>query len=89
MVAQMLNMLEPYDLGSMGWHSAAAIHLIVEAERRAFADRAEHLGDPDYYHVPVDMLIDKKYAKMRFGDAPVVVWTVTCSRNTFFAPISR
>lgn len=68
LVVQMLNMLEPFDLASMGWGSAAAIHVMVEAERRAYADRAEHLGDPDYYDVPVAMLIDKRYARLRFAD---------------------
>ncbi len=68
LVQQMLNMLEPYDLASMGWGSAAAVHLMVEAERRAYADRAEHLGDPDFYEVPAVMLIDKAYARQRFAD---------------------
>lgn len=63
---EMLNMIEPYDVRSMGWGSAAAIHLMVEAERRAYADRAQHLGDMDYYDVPLDMLLSKQYAKHRF-----------------------
>jgi len=71
LVLQMLNMLEPYDLGSMGWGSSEAIHLMIEAERRAYADRAEHLGDSDFYDVPLDMLVDKKYAKSRFSDFDV------------------
>lgn len=68
LIAQILNMLEPYDLKSMGWGSSEIVHIMVEAERRAYADRAEHLGDSDYYDVPVEMLIDKKYAKYRFND---------------------
>jgi gamma-glutamyltranspeptidase/glutathione hydrolase len=68
LIIQMLNMLEPLDLSGMGWGSAAAIHAMVEAERRAYADRAKHLGDPDYYDVPISMLTDKSYARMRFGD---------------------
>lgn len=68
LIVQMLNMLEPYDIGAMGWGSAAAIHLMVEAERRAYADRAEHLGDPDFYEVPIDLLTDKDYARRRFSD---------------------
>ncbi len=68
LIAQMLNMIEPFDTGRMGWGSAEVIHLMVEAERRAYADRAEHLGDPDYYDVPVDMLTDKAYARARFSD---------------------
>ena len=58
LVVQMLNMLESHDLASLGWGSAASIHLLVEAQRRAYADRAKHLGDPDFYDVPMMMLID-------------------------------
>lgn len=68
LVVQMLNMLEPYDVKAMGWGSAELIHLMLEAQRRAFADRARHLGDPDYYNVPIDMLISKDYARARFSD---------------------
>jgi gamma-glutamyltranspeptidase/glutathione hydrolase len=52
----------------MGWGSATTIHHMVEAERRAYADRAQHLGDPDYYAVPLSMLLDKEYAKQRFAN---------------------
>jgi gamma-glutamyltranspeptidase / glutathione hydrolase len=68
LLVQMLNMLEPYDVAAKGYGSAAAIHLMVEAARRAYADRAEHLGDPDYYPVPVEMLTSKDYARHRFAD---------------------
>jgi gamma-glutamyltranspeptidase/glutathione hydrolase len=68
LVLQMLNMLEPFDLKAMGWGSSKVIHLMIEAERRAYADRAEHLGDSDFYDVPLDMLVDKKYAQSRFSD---------------------
>lgn len=68
LLVQMLNMLESYDLGSKGWGSAGAIHLMVEAQRRAYADRASHMGDPDYYDVPVAMLTSKEYARHRFSD---------------------
>lgn len=68
LVVQMLNMLEPYDVKSMGWGSSELIHLMIEAERRAYADRAQHLGDPDYFDVPIDMLISKDYARARFSD---------------------
>jgi gamma-glutamyltranspeptidase / glutathione hydrolase len=68
LVVQMLNMLEAYDVKSMGWGSAETIHLMVEAQRRAYADRAEHMGDPDFYPVPLDMLTDKNYARQRFLD---------------------
>ena len=52
LLVQMLNMLEPFDIKASGYGSAATIHLMVEAERRAYADRAEYLGDPDFYPVP-------------------------------------
>lgn len=59
---EVLNMLEGYDLAKLGDHSAEAIHLTAEAFRRAFFDRAEFMGDPDFAKVPVAQLIDKKYA---------------------------
>ena len=68
LVVQILNMIEPHDVRAMGYGSAEVIHLMVEAERRAYADRAEHLGDPAYYDVPLKMLIDKTYARSRFAD---------------------
>ena len=55
-----LNILEGYDLGKMG-HTPEAEHLTIEAYRRAFFDRAEFLGDPDFSQIPVASLIDKKY----------------------------
>src|SRR5262245_14078243 len=57
-----LNILEGYDLSKLGNRSADAIHLTAEAFRRAFYDRAEFLGDPDFNQLPVSQLIDKKYA---------------------------
>ncbi len=65
---QCLNMLEKYDLRSMGFNSAAKYHLLTEVMRRAFADRAEWLGDPDFSMIPVANLIDKKYALERASD---------------------
>jgi len=59
---EMLNILERYDLKSMGAGSSQAIHVMVEAMRRAFADRAQFLGDPDFVKVPVPGLISRKYA---------------------------
>jgi gamma-glutamyltranspeptidase/glutathione hydrolase len=56
-----LNILEGYDLKQLGNRSAASIHLISEAFRRAFFDRAEFMGDPDFARIPVAPLIDKKY----------------------------
>jgi gamma-glutamyltranspeptidase / glutathione hydrolase len=61
-LVEMLNILERYDLKSMGAGSSRAIHLMVEAMRRAFADRAHYLGDPDFVKVPVAGLTSRKYA---------------------------
>jgi gamma-glutamyltranspeptidase / glutathione hydrolase len=58
-----LNILEGYDLGKMGNRSSDSMHVTVEAFRRAFFDRAELLGDPDFNQIPVAQLIDKKYAE--------------------------
>ncbi len=57
-----LNILEGYDLARMGDRSAQSIHYTAEAFRRAFFDRAEFMGDPDFSKIPVAQLIDKKYA---------------------------
>jgi gamma-glutamyltranspeptidase/glutathione hydrolase len=65
---QLLGMIENYDIKGMGLHSADAVHLIIEAERRAFADRAQFLGDPDFVEVPVKQLLNKKYLAERMKD---------------------
>jgi gamma-glutamyltranspeptidase / glutathione hydrolase len=57
-----LNILEGYDLASLGDRSAQSIHFTTEAFRRAFFDRAEFMGDPDFAKIPVAQLIDKRYA---------------------------
>ena len=62
---QILNMLEDRDIKSLGHNSAAYYHLIAEALRRAFADRAKYMGDPDYATIPVKQLIDPEYSKSR------------------------
>ncbi|HXV75212.1 MAG TPA: gamma-glutamyltransferase [Candidatus Polarisedimenticolaceae bacterium] len=62
---QMLAMLERFDLGSAGWGASLTVHLMTEAERRAFADRARWLGDPGFYAVPLDRLLDTDYLKTR------------------------
>ncbi|MGB8987384.1 MAG: gamma-glutamyltransferase [Candidatus Sulfotelmatobacter sp.] len=61
-LVELLNILEGYDLGKLGDRSAESIHFTTEAFRRAFFDRAEFLGDPDFSKLPVAQLIDKKYA---------------------------
>jgi gamma-glutamyltranspeptidase / glutathione hydrolase len=60
---EMLNVLERYDLAPMGFGSAAHLHLLAEAMRRAFADRARYLGDPDFVaDMPIERLVSKEYA---------------------------
>lgn len=61
-LVEILNILEKFDLTSLGADSAEAMHLTVEAYRRAFMDRADFMGDPDFAKVPVAQLIDKNYA---------------------------
>lgn len=64
-IAQMLNILEGYDIGALGFGSPDAIHLLAEALKIAFADRAVATADPAFVEVPVDRLIDKAYADER------------------------
>jgi len=58
----LLNILEGYNLAKMESRSAESIHFTTESFRRAFFDRAEFLGDPDFATIPVAQLLDKKYA---------------------------
>jgi gamma-glutamyltranspeptidase/glutathione hydrolase len=62
---QILQMLEPSNLGKLGYHTPASVALVTEAERRAYADRATYLGDPDFGRVPVAQLLVKDYNKQR------------------------
>lgn len=62
---EMLNMLEPLQVRALGWHSANYIHNVIEVMRRAFADRAQHLGDADFVSVPVAGLTSREYAMDR------------------------
>jgi len=64
-VLQMLNLLEPYDLKSMGPQSAEALHLMIEAKKLAYEDRAKYYTDPDFARVPVKELVSKAYARQR------------------------
>jgi gamma-glutamyltranspeptidase/glutathione hydrolase len=59
---EILNILEGFDLGSRGFGSSASAHLLAEAMKLAFADRAEWLGDPDFVSVPAAGLVSKEYA---------------------------
>lgn len=66
-LAQILKMLEPYDLAKMGHNSPDAIQVIVEAERRAYADRSYFLGDPDFVKIPMKELLDENYLRERMA----------------------
>ena len=66
-LAQILKMLETYDLAKMGHNSPDAIQVIVEAERRAYADRSYFLGDPDFVKIPIKELLDQNYLKDRMS----------------------
>jgi len=67
-IAQILDMLEPYDLKELGYNSASYIHLVTEAMRRAFADRAYFMGDPDFVDIPRDTLLSKSYNTRRMNN---------------------
>jgi gamma-glutamyltranspeptidase/glutathione hydrolase len=57
----MLNILEHFPVASLGWGSADGVHLLAEVMRLAYADRSKHLGDPDFYPVPVEWLTSEDY----------------------------
>ncbi len=65
LLLQILSMIEPYNLRQMGFHTWQSVHLIAEAEKRAFADRSKYLGDPDFFDVPVRELLDSEYLHSR------------------------
>ncbi len=67
-IGQMLKMIEKYPVGSYGFQTVKTVQLMIEAERRAYADRAEYMGDPDFYNVPVKTLLDNTYLAQRMSD---------------------
>jgi gamma-glutamyltranspeptidase/glutathione hydrolase len=68
LLVQMLKMAEFFPLKAYKFHSKEAIHIVSEIERRSFADRAEYLGDPDFYNVPTFKLLDTSYLKKRVNN---------------------
>jgi gamma-glutamyltranspeptidase/glutathione hydrolase len=62
---QMLNILEGYDLRGMGFGTEEYLHTLIEAKKLAYEDRAKFYADPDFYNVPMDMLLSKEYAAKR------------------------
>ncbi len=67
-LVEMLNMLEEHNLKSMGHNTTDTAHLMIEIERRVFADRAQYMADPDFYDVPEKTLTSKSYAHTRAAD---------------------
>jgi len=65
---QMMKMVEKRNLGDLGFHTPQSVQLMVEVERRAYADRAEYMGDADFYKVPVKKLTDDSYLAERMND---------------------
>jgi gamma-glutamyltranspeptidase / glutathione hydrolase len=64
-LVQLLKSVEPYPFAEWGHNSARTTHLFTEAERRAYADRAAYLGDPDFSKIPVDALTNSQYVRTR------------------------
>ncbi len=83
-----LNILEGYNLARLGDRSAASMHLITEAWRRAYMDRSDYLGDPDYNYIPVAQLTSKKYAEAwrRSINADAATPSATLRRPAGFLP---
>ena len=86
LLINMMNMLENYPVDSLGWNSSDYIHLVTEVERRAYADRAEHMGDPDFWDVPLDMLTSKEYAQSRINDISLEKATPSSAVSASGAP---
>ena len=67
-LVQLLDAVEPFDVAGLGFNSSATVHLMGEAMRRAFADRAEWLGDPDFSDIPTEQLTRESYTRARMAD---------------------
>jgi gamma-glutamyltranspeptidase/glutathione hydrolase len=68
LIAQMMQMIAPYPVSVMGANTFESVSLMVEVQRRAYADRAEHMGDPDFWKVPTTTLTSNAYAQDRMKD---------------------
>ena len=68
LIGQMLKMMEPFNVQKMGFQTPESVQLMIEVERRAYADRAAHIGDPDFYKVPQKTLLSNAYLKNRMLD---------------------
>ncbi len=81
-IVQMLNILEHFPVAELGFGSADNVHLLAEVSRLAYADRSKHLGDPDYYDVPVAWLTSKDYA----GELAASIDMQTARKSADVAP---
>lgn len=96
---QMLNILEGFDVAASGFGSADTLHLMTESMRRAYADRARFLGDPEFVEMPLDRLASKEYAtgqrgSIKRGAASVssperFYWPVESAETTHFSLVDR
>lgn len=67
-ILQLMKMMERFPLAEWGFQSLNAVHLMAEAERRVYADRAQYMGDPDFFQVPQDSLLNDKYLRQRMAN---------------------
>ena len=75
LLIHMLNALENFNIDTLGWNSTDYVHLLTEIAKRAYADRAQHLGDPDYWDNPRNMFLSKDYAKKRISNISMDIYT--------------
>jgi len=87
LLIHMLKMLEHYPIDTLGWNSSNYIHILTEVERRAYADRAKHMGDSDYWDVPVQMFLSSEYAEQRISD--ISLTTASESADVYAGPPSQ
>lgn len=67
-ILQLMKIMERFPLAEWGFQSLNAVHLMAEAERRVYADRAQYMGDPDFFQVPQDSLLNDKYLRQRMSN---------------------
>ncbi|MEZ4422370.1 MAG: gamma-glutamyltransferase [Gemmatimonadota bacterium] len=88
-LAEIANLVEPYDLRASGWHSPEALHVYIEAARRAFSDRNEYLADPDFVEMPLERLTSKAYATERGADISLARATPSSAVGPGLGPAQR
>lgn len=67
-LVQLLRLTEPFPIRKWGWHSDSTVRVMIEAERRVYADRSKFLGDPDFVKIPTNTLVNPQYLKTRWQD---------------------